>query len=630
MAVSLSLLAGAGWQFFDDNGNPLSGGLLYTYEAGTTTPLATYTDSNGNVANANPIVLDAAGRVPYQVWLNPAYSYKFILKTSLLLTVWTEDNVPGYGSSADILFLQAGTGAVARTVQSKMRDVVSAFDYMTTAEITAVQSYAYALDMTATLQNAINQAFALQADLFIPAGGYSVTGLYLPGRVSGGTDDRGKAIRVYGQGTGEPYVVSNPKGTVIKSNTNAPVLQDYLDTDPSSNGTVEVDHIRFVGNSSTPVVLLQSFYGESSFHHNVIYQLGTGDGLKLTYAAGVWVYMCFALNRDWNTYSLGASRVGIGFNFPLTYNSGLVAFHKCSARGFLTGFSIGGGAGTEYSPTITESECSVVYNGIILSGTSTAYLRGNYIEGGDGGIGIKDDGDYTTITNCLIFAGFAKAIDATNTSSKGTLIEGNAIGLGAVANAIGIDVTSSAAFGGYNKNVIGNSLSYTPGTNGVNGIKISGTDPRVTMLGNSFDPRGNWTGTSTKKINDASSNGSYGIVQAQLGDLEIPVLSRGAITVEQGPTALTQANVSGNILTIPDAGSYFVCNATSACTVQQIAAGVTPGRIVVFKTDTANMTFQDTAFVFLNGNFTGPGTLTLLIDRIGASNYAYEIARTVF
>jgi hypothetical protein len=64
--------------------------------------------------------------------------------------------------------------------------------------------------------------------------------------------------------------------------------------------------------------------------------------------------------------------------------------------------------------------------------------------------------------------------------------------------------------------------------------------------------------------------------------------------------------------------------------VQQIAAGVTPGRIVVFKTDTANMTFQDTAFVFLNGNFTGPCTLTLLIDRIGASNYAYEIARTVF
>ena len=107
-----------------------------------------------------------------------------------------------------------------------MRDVVSAFDYMTTAEIAAVQSYAYGVDMTATLQNAINQAFALQADLYIPAGGYLVTGLYLPGRVSGGTDDRGKAIRIYGQGTGEPYVVSNPKGTVIKSNTNAPVLQD--------------------------------------------------------------------------------------------------------------------------------------------------------------------------------------------------------------------------------------------------------------------------------------------------------------------------------------------------------------------------------------------------------------------
>ena len=51
MAVNLSPVAGAGWQFFDNNGAPLSGGLIYTYLAGTTTPQATYTTSSGNVAN---------------------------------------------------------------------------------------------------------------------------------------------------------------------------------------------------------------------------------------------------------------------------------------------------------------------------------------------------------------------------------------------------------------------------------------------------------------------------------------------------------------------------------------------------------------------------------------------------
>jgi len=62
MAVNLSPV-GNGQQFFDNNGVPLSGGLLYTYQAGSSTPLATYTDINGTIANPNPIVLNSS-RLP--------------------------------------------------------------------------------------------------------------------------------------------------------------------------------------------------------------------------------------------------------------------------------------------------------------------------------------------------------------------------------------------------------------------------------------------------------------------------------------------------------------------------------------------------------------------------------------
>lgn len=101
MAVSLSLLAGAGWQFFDNNGKPLSGGLLYTYAAGTTTLTATYTDSSGGTANSNPIVLDSAGRVPYEIWLTAGTNYKFVLNTSTGTLIGTYDNIKSAATSLD-------------------------------------------------------------------------------------------------------------------------------------------------------------------------------------------------------------------------------------------------------------------------------------------------------------------------------------------------------------------------------------------------------------------------------------------------------------------------------------------------------------------------------------------------
>jgi hypothetical protein len=93
MAVALSPIAGAGWQFFDNSGVVLSGGLLYVYSAGTTTPVTTYQDSAGTVAHSNPIVMDSAGRIPSEVWLTTGAAYKFVLKTSTSVTLWTMDNL---------------------------------------------------------------------------------------------------------------------------------------------------------------------------------------------------------------------------------------------------------------------------------------------------------------------------------------------------------------------------------------------------------------------------------------------------------------------------------------------------------------------------------------------------------
>lgn len=94
MAYNISGFAGAGAQFFDNNGDPLSGGLLYVYTAGTTTPVTTWTSNSGAVANTNPIVLDSAGRTPNEIWLNSGVTYKFVLKTSTGVLIGTYDNIP--------------------------------------------------------------------------------------------------------------------------------------------------------------------------------------------------------------------------------------------------------------------------------------------------------------------------------------------------------------------------------------------------------------------------------------------------------------------------------------------------------------------------------------------------------
>ncbi len=101
MAVNLSPVGGVAAQFFDNAGNVLTGGKLYTYLAGTTTPQPAYTTSAGNIAWSNPIILDAAGRVSGsgEIWLTDSIQYKFILRDSNDVLIATYDNINGINSN---------------------------------------------------------------------------------------------------------------------------------------------------------------------------------------------------------------------------------------------------------------------------------------------------------------------------------------------------------------------------------------------------------------------------------------------------------------------------------------------------------------------------------------------------
>ena len=104
-------------QFFSTAGVPLVGGKLYTYAAGTTTPLATYTSQSGATANTNPIILDSRGEA--NVWLSSA-AYKLKLTTPADVEIWTVDNVGSgelFGTS-QFLASVSGTDTITALVTS--------------------------------------------------------------------------------------------------------------------------------------------------------------------------------------------------------------------------------------------------------------------------------------------------------------------------------------------------------------------------------------------------------------------------------------------------------------------------------------------------------------------------------
>jgi hypothetical protein len=100
MSVTPSPIGGFAAQFFDNNGVILSGGKIYTYAAGTTTPQASYTSAAGVTPHANPIILDSAGRVPGgEIWLTDGLVYKFVIETAASILIGTYDNITGVNSN---------------------------------------------------------------------------------------------------------------------------------------------------------------------------------------------------------------------------------------------------------------------------------------------------------------------------------------------------------------------------------------------------------------------------------------------------------------------------------------------------------------------------------------------------
>ena len=134
---------------FDDlNGNPLTGGKLKTYLAGSSTPVQTSQDFTGTSLNPTTVILDERGEA--KIRLNPMIKYKFELYDSSDSYIYSVDNIGIDGAvttssitcSDGTVQINSTSNGVDLSIQDEVTERSSA-DTALSARITDLESVTY-------------------------------------------------------------------------------------------------------------------------------------------------------------------------------------------------------------------------------------------------------------------------------------------------------------------------------------------------------------------------------------------------------------------------------------------------------------------------------------------------------
>lgn len=240
--------------FVDPSGRlqPLVGGKLYTYEAGTSTPKATYTTQAGDVPNANPVILDARGEAG--VWLGTG-AYKIVLTDENDVTIYTEDAVSTGVTEADLADTTDTTKGAA-LVGFKRHDIATAVERSVYDRLLDINSLHDVGTTSAAIQAVLNDTGVGKAYVF-----------------GKGAFTANSAITLAGSNT----VLDLSAATVASSLANGTLL-----TISGSDNTVLID-LDMQNNPCTPIQIT----GSRNKVKAVIRNLCATPGMTNTYLGGI-------------------------------------------------------------------------------------------------------------------------------------------------------------------------------------------------------------------------------------------------------------------------------------------------------------------------------------------------------
>lgn len=371
---------------------------------------------------------------------------------------------------AGVGYLPAGTGAVATTVQTKLRESVSVFDFMTAAQIADVQSGAALLDVTAAIQAAATYVSSTGLQLNFPDGDYVIS------------------TKVTFTGNNVRVVLAHNAGILYSA------VPDYIAFKFTGSKCSVVGGLGrgFIGPASwdganvPPTYGVIWFGGDGCFAQTRLFNIrkmgiwfkdvvdGTADGciIEGNYPSGSWT-------------GTQVGHVGIGFdtstsdagNFKLLNNTIKSCVQGCLPANYGTGGIIQGFVAT-----------GNLFDGCWNHGIYTINTNGGVITGNNFNrcqIPIAVTGDANTISGNTMYTSVNTAGDARDSvgisvrDGSRNVIVGNTIkGTLDAANTAAINIQDVNLSAALNDNVVANNtINITAGSGSA--IRISGTSNAV-------------------------------------------------------------------------------------------------------------------------------------------------------
>lgn len=444
------------WQSFDNSGDPLAGGKIYTYEAGTSTPKATYTDSGEGTANANPVILDANGRA--DIWLGDG-SYKFVIYDSSDNLIDTVDNVVGEAANAfggTYRTITTNTSVTAdyannilectSAVTLSLLDVATATEgFLFTVKNTSGGNVIIDPDAAELIDGASTLTIPDDTSALIVCTGTAWTSLFYNNILPNDNTFTG-ANTFSGDVSMSSSMMRWAKGADVASANALPILTDgnYFDV----TGTTAITSINTSGQVGTVIRL--HFDGALTLTHHAT-DLILPSGANITTAAGDEATFVEYASGDWRcvSYTKASGQPVAG-----VYSSNIMYVRREETSG-----TVGGTATTGSLQTMTLN--TTVTNGITGASLSTNLVTlpaGTYRITARAPF-YRTDGGYIQIYNASDSTEIAQGANFFSSASSGDIEIAHAYGIVTLASSKNISMRYRCTTGANTSN-LGTAKSY--------------------------------------------------------------------------------------------------------------------------------------------------------------------------